>query len=331
MKRVAAPGIFLLAVAILCGIGGLGLLCWQAVHSGNNNFLPARSPAKWIVYPAAPTTAQHVRTNVGIAFRRSFNLNSQPNQAKLTWMASRGAAITVNGAALMESNSDNWKQPVVTDIAHSLKSGSNTIVVSVTHDHAPPALWLHLKADQLEIVSDDKWETSVVSPIWRQARLASTSVYPQAGNVAAGGERPFDVLLMRAPYLFLFGCIAATLLAFGERINWVLILTRAGLAGGSSRLLAIAMTAVWFLLLFHNSRLLPPLTGFDVSSHIEYVQYVQKNHSLPDASTGFETYQPPLYYVVSATILEVLGQELPSQNAVTAYWACLSESQISGW
>ncbi|MDW8344682.1 MAG: hypothetical protein RMM51_09350 [Verrucomicrobiae bacterium] len=42
--------------------------------------------------------------------------------------------------------------------------------------------------------------------------------------------------------------------------------------------------------------------AYDVDGHLEYVRYVHQNRSLPAAEAGFQFYQPPLYYMLGATI-----------------------------
>jgi hypothetical protein len=54
----------------------------------------------------------------------------------------------------------------------------------------------------------------------------------------------------------------------------------------------------------HNASLFHPNNGFDGSGHIYYVNYLVDNHQIPPP-TEWETHQPPLYYVVAASILSL--------------------------
>ena len=63
------------------------------------------------------------------------------------------------------------------------------------------------------------------------------------------------------------------------------------------------MAAVWVLLFLHNAPLLPREIGFDASLHLQYITYIQQHWSLPSPKQGWEMFQGPLYYVVSACLL----------------------------
>jgi 4-amino-4-deoxy-L-arabinose transferase-like glycosyltransferase len=65
----------------------------------------------------------------------------------------------------------------------------------------------------------------------------------------------------------------------------------------------VILAAVWALLFLHNFPLLPVASGFDASSHLEYVAYIQDHGRLPTAAEGWEMFQSPLYYVVAAGLL----------------------------
>src|SRR5262249_46331543 len=53
------------------------------------------------------------------------------------------------------------------------------------------------------------------------------------------------------------------------------------------------------------SRLLPFHAGFDFAEHLKYIEYIQKNWSLPLPTEGLEMYQPPLYYLIGAAALSI--------------------------
>jgi hypothetical protein len=61
-----------------------------------------------------------------------------------------------------------------------------------------------------------------------------------------------------------------------------------------------ALAIAWLALWCNNIGFLPILEGFDITDHLEYLQYILQRHSLPLANEGFEMYQPPLYYLLSA-------------------------------
>jgi tetratricopeptide (TPR) repeat protein len=68
----------------------------------------------------------------------------------------------------------------------------------------------------------------------------------------------------------------------------------------------IAILALWVVLFANNLRGLPVFIGYDVFHHLNYISYIQERHALPFANEGLEMFQPPLYYLLSATLLSLL-------------------------
>lgn len=52
----------------------------------------------------------------------------------------------------------------------------------------------------------------------------------------------------------------------------------------------------------HNLFNYPLTHGFDAIEHINYIRFIQLNHYLPLPDQGWETYHPPLYYLMGAVL-----------------------------
>ncbi len=63
---------------------------------------------------------------------------------------------------------------------------------------------------------------------------------------------------------------------------------------------------------------LPRSMGFDAEAHEQYIQFIQEKHALPLPKDGWEMHQPPLYYAVSAMVLDAGSLSVPENDA-----ACL--------
>lgn len=61
-----------------------------------------------------------------------------------------------------------------------------------------------------------------------------------------------------------------------------------------------------FVLGFHNASIYAPNHGFDGSGHVYYVQYLAQYKKIPPP-TEWETHQPPLYYIIGATVMTIFG------------------------
>ena len=73
---------------------------------------------------------------------------------------------------------------------------------------------------------------------------------------------------------------------------------------------------LWALLFWNNAGLMPFLTGFDSEAHRDYIKYIQERHALPLPTEGFEMFQPPLFYVVSAVALSLCGLSVDTHAGI---------------
>jgi hypothetical protein len=70
--------------------------------------------------------------------------------------------------------------------------------------------------------------------------------------------------------------------------------------------LRLLLLSGWIVLAVNNIFKLPTDIGFDVDRHMEYIRYVADNMSIPLANEGWQMFQTPLYYVISAIVYKVL-------------------------
>lgn len=71
-------------------------------------------------------------------------------------------------------------------------------------------------------------------------------------------------------------------------------------------IVAAAVVIASFTLGFHNASIYAPSHGFDGSGHVYYIQYIAKHWAIPPP-TEWETHQPPLYYIIGATVVSIFG------------------------
>ena len=80
----------------------------------------------------------------------------------------------------------------------------------------------------------------------------------------------------------------------------------------------LLLAGAWAVLFANNLKVLPNLLGYDVTGHLSYIRYIQVNHALPQASEGWEMFQPPLYYVICAALLQMLSLSVADGAGVMA-------------
>jgi tetratricopeptide (TPR) repeat protein len=64
-----------------------------------------------------------------------------------------------------------------------------------------------------------------------------------------------------------------------------------------------AISVFWVALFCNNLPQFPAKFGFDRNGHLCYIDYIRHNHKLPLADEEWETFQPPLYYLLSTALL----------------------------
>jgi tetratricopeptide (TPR) repeat protein len=143
-----------------------------------------------------------------------------------------------------------------------------------------------------------------------------------AGHPLHGGEQTVRSLRARWPTLLLFTALSAGLVAgigawlAGHRGSG----TDADSPTGSFSTTPVVwgLAGLWVMLSFHNLGLLPRVIGFDAPDHLAYVHYIQQRHALPLAHEGPLMYNPPLYYLLAAALLDTLSLATTDWAGVTA-------------
>lgn len=303
-----SPRVRLLALA---GIAfcALASLWWMAQHDPRIRFLSAHGPAQWILYPAPPDAEMHQTVPIWTEFRREFVLPSAGAEAKLEIRAFTEFQVTVNGRSPTRhpSPASSWKTAPRFDVGSLLQAGTNYIHIIVTNRSGPPALWATLTSGTASVFTDSGWACSLVGAVWQPALPANEPRPRQAGHPMLGAETAGDSLRsvgwIWLGLLLLIGIGAKFAGQFAERLaksnsharEWWPLCLVAGL---------------WVLLLVNNLPQLPTLFGFDTDGHTEYIRFLQNHGRLPLANEGWQMYQPPLYYLLSAGLLGIVGQEM---------------------
>ena len=311
---------------VACVMAGLW---WTASFSDRFQFLPARSPANWILYATPPDTEMHHAVPVWTVFRREFVLPNSPAAGTLELRAFTDFQIAMNGQAATnpQSRGTSWKNFTQLDVTPLLKPGTNAISVIVTNRSGPPALWAVLRSESFTLVTDQSWETSLVGAIWQSAAHAGMPRARHAGHPLFGGETAKESI-RRAGWFWLLSLAAmALVMAFWKKISAGSNFISQLLASARGNWLGLALIALcWLVLLLNNLPKLPSLFGFDTDGHTEYIRFVQEHGRLPLANEGWQMYQPPLYYLLGAGLLELTGHTMDE----SATWVLRALSGLIG-
>jgi tetratricopeptide (TPR) repeat protein len=305
--------------ALVLGLTAMAFawLAWVCLHDPQINFLPRDGRAEWILFPRAMDATAHPVATLDTVFRRQFELGDQPRAARLDVRAGKRAELKINGTSVQIAAGRSWKDVASADVAAFLRTGTNNIEVRVFNDNAPAALWLTLTADRLTLRSDGIWEASCADSAWRGAALAATPTLPGPGNSVAGGEQTLHALGTIWLMWLMFAGIAVAICLAGSR--WIGRWLKPAASGGLSRghiAILLLVIGLWCLLFWNNAGLMPFLQGFDSQDHLNYIKYIQERRALPLPTEGFEMFQPPLYYVLSAVALSLGGLSVDAPSGI---------------
>jgi tetratricopeptide (TPR) repeat protein len=297
--RWGAPALALAALILL------GLNC--LFNSGIRFLTPV--PGKWIVYPLPADLRVYPGIELTGTFRRTFVLPDKPAAAVLSWRCLTNSEVVINNRVVARSGSSSgdWKDTSEMEMGQFLRQGTNVIWVSVVNA-GPPALSLKLKIDNFSLVTDENWEVSVSGSNWRAAQAASMAPKAGKGNELSLLETTGGALGRCWPFLCLFAALSAGGIALSQ---YYLGRTKSPASPMAlTKIVLITLAGAWALLFLHNFVCLPGAEGFDATSHLEYVRYVEHYKALPSAREGWEMFQPPLYYIISASLLGIGHSEV---------------------
>lgn len=297
-----------------------GWLAWRCWFDDKIRFLPRHGPAEWILYPNAPDIAAHDVVKPGrelsAVFRRTVILEKVPARVAVQMRALESFGLQINGQPVaMPVGNKSWKEAREVEAQRWFTAGSNEIQITVTNRAGPSLLWFSLQAGEQRWLSDESWQVSYADAVWRPAHLAATPRIFEKGNPMRSSEGLAKAARSKwwfhAMLLLISICIVWAVTKLANRPNWLRPNeVKFAVLGG--------LILIWIVMLIHNFGQLPPVIGFDALHHLDYIRIIQERRELPEADEGWETHQPPLYYVAGAALLQVVGLSTGSAEGLMA-------------
>jgi len=288
---------------------------WQLerVYTAPNAAILLDTPtARWIKADEPMNLAIHKTATTRTVFRRPFDLIMVPAGLTLRVRSFRDCRVFVNETPLEPEvrGSPHWVAGDLYQISGALREGRNEVWIAVENRRGPPALLVEAGLPKLSSGTD--WE--VVS--------AQGGGPAPVKLLAEGLSDPFqhafpsayDGLRQAAPFLagaFLLGFAAS---AFAK--------TRLAL-GLTPSLLRWLLLFAWMVVSTNGLIRLFPGISFDLNGHLEYVAFILKNGRLPLAPDGWQAFQSPLYYLITAMLFRIARVFVPLTVGMACYLARL--------
>jgi tetratricopeptide (TPR) repeat protein len=310
------PLLFVIAAVISL----VAWLCWIAIRDPAVAVLMPSSSGQWIIFPKPPDTTPHKAVDMTAVFKRTFNLTQKPRSATLSIKSFKEAIVFVNDHRLSfpDLNTSSWKKSKSIDAADYLLTGTNVILIAVTNRLGPPALLAQLVTDGVAIWSDTNWLISLAGSSWQHAVPATEPPAIRPGNPLYGRETIGFSLRRIWPVLAIF--LAASFTSWFCASRLPIFRRFIGITSepnASWRILLFILLA-WVALFINNLPQMAPLFGFDRDGHLEYIDYILRNWTLPLADEGWQMYQPPLFYVLCAIAVKPFAASTSPDGVILA-------------
>lgn len=282
-------------------------------------YLSNQPGAQWIVYPMLTNLGSRKPMPLRADFDRTFAVENPPTDAVLELQAFRVARVLLNNHPISPvSPPGTWRDKVRYQLASALQTGENVLRIEVTSDFGPPALWATLSVGSKKITTDEQWQVTLAGATSQKAKLARDPLL--AASHAEPLLSPLDALRQRWASLV---PLAALAIAFAVALQrWIDQPTGNAFVFGWLGIIALS----WVVLFWHNHSYLQANYGFDVAGHLEYIQFIQDRGSLPLAPDGWEMFQPPLYYLLAASLLSAIGTTAVTQEGLAIF--CIFNTAI---
>jgi hypothetical protein len=266
-------------------------------------FLSDDHGAKWIRFDKP--------VNLGIwrdeypraLFRRSFSISGAgPSEATLTIRAMKLVEVSLDGRVIapLSTSIDDWKQERVVDLGSSLAAGGHELQIAVVNKYGPPLMIA--RSEALNLHSGEDWEASLDGSEWQPAVSAAEKDLPELSQMfPSATEGVLSLLFLLLPLFTL-----VFLLSMAAQSGWPPAVSIKDSMLEPSRIRWL-LVGLWVALAINNIYRLPLNLGYDAVDHYEYISYVVNNHKIPLPSEGWQMFQSPLYYIISAGFYSLLA------------------------
>jgi hypothetical protein len=280
------------SLALLCVFFGI-----LFINYADTPILLSEKGATWI-YVDRPFVAEAQRKGERISYRDSFHVDQIPSPLTLTVRALRLSEVYIDGKRISptKSNLARWKGSQIFDLADLLAPGQHEIVIRVFNKNGPAVLLAYSKP--IKLFSGSGWEASYDELLWTPAVPAERRKTSELAGQFVRTDKAFISLLPLYSIIFFAVLI----------LSWITSSSGKWTEGQIRKIIFSAANVRWLLIVLwavlgiNNIFKVPIETGMDAQQHYEYIEYVANLWRIPLATQGWQMFQSPLYYIISALL-----------------------------
>lgn len=287
----------------MAGLAAIVIVFWTVhdlLRDPQVYLLVAQEGGEWITFPEPPDMRLRKEGYYTAWFSIGIAIDEQPERALFNFRTFRTGSVTLDGEPIesFKPELNAWKERRTLDLAPYLTPGRHLLEIKVTNHNSFPALWAVCPA--LNLVTSTKWTARGMRGPLMQARSAHGFEGP--APLADRFETTYQALRRLWAIYLPLAAMVILYCALSERRepSW-LCRTRP-----TPNALRWFLLAAWALMCSNNLFRLPGDFGFDINDHIDYMKFIATEGRLPLAPDGWEMFQPPLYYLTSLPLYQVL-------------------------
>jgi hypothetical protein len=270
-------------------------------------FLCSEGGARWIKM----TERVNLKTwtdRSAVAYSGQFLLEKAVSDSVLTVRALGKTQVYLDGQSIAPfSERDDRKNPRSIAL-RDLSPGRHELIIAVSNEKGPALVLAY--SDALGIFTGPGWKASMDGQHWLPVTLADDK---KPADASLRFPSAFEAFREVVPvYLPLFAVCFFLVLFFQsapEKYPWI---SRTAWNPSSVRL---TLLAAWAVLAVNNIMKIPLYVGYDVVHHYAYISYITEKGTLPLATEGWQMFQSPLFYLLSAGLWKFLSLFLPANAA----------------
>jgi 4-amino-4-deoxy-L-arabinose transferase-like glycosyltransferase len=298
---VKKPSLFtcLVIVALLVITMPLAMAFLKMFVTHEATFLRPEGGARWIKVNEPISLTSWTGTFV-VDYRKQFILEKDLQDAVLTIRAFRTAQVYFDGRIISAFNeTDNGKNPRFVSLG-GLTQGPHELGIAVKNKNGPALLLAYCRS--LGIFTGSGWESSLDGTNWLPATLVEERRQADLSLQYPSTLKALRSLLPLYLPLFVISFFSALFFrSIQEKHLW------AGMVSLNPSRVRWMLLAAWVVLGVNNIGKVPLNVGFDAARHYEYIVYIAKKGTIPLATEGWQMFQSPLYYLLSAGLVKLLA------------------------
>ncbi len=285
----------------------------KSLSNPDNSYLKGHEKARWIKLDQPFRLNARSNGSEMTLFRKQFDLEDSKD-IEIHVNAFRGAGIWIDGKPVrkFDGNMDKWREEIVLPLS-GLTSGKHELKIAVVNENAHPVVLVWAKGRDGENISTPHgWEASKDDFVWNPAVDASNT-----GRLFIGDKfkRADEALLECLPQMLVLFFLVAVFIWMRENQKLPASVNRLEL---TPELFRIGLLVLWSFMAMNNFHDLPLKLGMDSTGHYKYIEYLAEKHKLPSPIEGWQMFQPPLYYIISAVFYKIIL--IVSDIETALYW-----------